>query len=508
MSLRLTALCLITLGCQGEGANPLQPESRAEVPGSDEVRPIRLAVNEDLPTLDPHHHLTMIGNAVLGNIYEPLVCRSRESEIGPCLAERWETSDSKTWRFFLRPDTHFHDASLLTIEDVIFSLERARNDPRSEIAGFLAGVESIVGDAASGSLVVETAQPDPFFLESLSMVPIIPASSPEEITEPVGTGPYRFVSYQRKDVVRLQGFEDHWRGAPSEGAAEFVVVPDAEEAVDLLDAGEVDLVSYLPPQWVERVQANDDLWVESRLSQSVVYLQLNSGIPPFDDPRVREAIDLTVDREALMRDVTLNHTRPASQILGPEILGHDPKMEPTLRDLGRARKLLESAPLDLPVALTIETTSAFLEHARAVASQLEEVGFRVEVLDRPWPELYADMGKGKVGAWLGIWGYDSSDGAAYFNVVVHSPTDDGKLGSSNQTFYRNPELDGLIRAASAEFDLPVREAKLQEVSRRWAAQRVEIPLLWPLDLYGTRRDLEWEARKDSALLLFDMKRGD
>ena len=142
-----------------------------------------------------------------------------------------------------------------------------------------------------------------------------------------------------------------------------------------------------------------------------------------------------------------------------------------------------------------------------MATQLDKAGFKTEIDVRPWPELYADFERGTVGAHLGVWIYDSPDGGIFFSELAHSPTQDGKRGSSNATRYSNEELDLLIRSASSEFDLRAREVKLMEISRQWRELRIDIPLLWPLDLYGTRKDLDWEARKDEALLIVEMNRG-
>ncbi len=504
-SLGMPLLCsLLLAGACSKTPTPPGHRGAATSDGSQTQQPIRVAIDEDLPTLDPHHHQTIIGSVVLRNIYEPLVCQDRENEFVGCLAQRWESPDFQNWSFYLRPEVLFHDGTPLSVDDVVFSLERARTDPRSEVVGFLGAVESVSGDAAAGRIDIVTTRSEPLFLEGLPYISIIPASSPKEITDPVGTGPYRFVSYERGNLLRLEGFDGYWQGASAEAAAEFAIVPDAERAVDLLDEGELDLVRNLPPRLVDRVESNPDLWVESRLSQSIIYLQLDPGIPPFNDLRVRQAVHLAVDRQELMERITLNHSRPASQMLGPDIFGHDPKMEPTQRDLTRARQLLAQARPGESVSIKIETTDAYLQFGEAVKRQLEEAGFQVEIVPRPWPELYADLEVGNVGAWLGVWSFDGSDAAVFFDVVVHSP--DGKRGNANFTDQRDAELDGMIRAAGAESDLPTREALLQEISRRETARRILIPLLWPLDLYGTRRDLEWEARKDGNLHLFEIRR--
>ena len=497
LSLRVLPVLLLTLW-PGTVSTAEQTPDKAQNP----PRPLRIAINEDIPTLDPHHHLSATGSAVLCNIFEPLVCRDGENQPKPCLAERWQTDDSKTWTFFLRPGARFHNGKTVIEDDVLFSLQRARNDPNSEVAGFLTEIDSL--KAADGVVTIVLDKPDTFFLESLSHIKIVPADAPPQITEPVGTGPYRLASYERGQIVRLQRFDQYWQGMPREKRAEFVVVPSAEDAVALLAADKIDLVSHLPPRLVETVEADPKLWVESRLSRRIIYLQLNSGTPPFDDHRVRRAIHLAIDREALMNDVMLKHARPASQMLAPSIFGYNPDLKPAKRNLARARALLKEAEVDLP--LTIQATGGFLLPGQMVVSQLEEAGFRVTLETRPWPELYGDLMEGKVGAWLGFWGFDSSDASVFFNMVVHSREDTGSYGSANLTSARNPELDALIRAVSKEPDSAGREARLREVSRLTTEQHIRIPLLWPLDLYGTRRSFEWQARMDSTLPVFEMNR--
>ena len=371
----------------------------------------------------------------------------------------------------------------------------------------MAAVVSISGDEASRLVKIVLSEPNVFFLESLSQIMIVPEGSPNPIVQPTGTGPYRLDAYERGTIVRLKAFQDYWQGTPKEPRAEFLIIPSADKATDLLLSGEVDLVRQLPPRLVGRVEAKDELWVESRLSQTVVYLQLNPGIAPFDDPLLRQAIDLAVDREALVHKVTLNHSRPASQMLTPSLFGFNPSLKPTVRDLDRARKLLAQTQLKKPVSITIQTTDAYLRTGRAIEAQLEEAGFNVELVDRPWPELYSDLMQGTVAAWLGFWGFDSSDASVFFNMVVHSRSEDGYLGSVNLTSVENDPLDATIRAAAVEPDLEKRRTKLEEIARLATEQKIRIPLLWPLDLYGTRRDFDWQARKDRALLVTEMNRG-
>ncbi len=491
--------------CDGKPSS--EPGSAGlEAASAQKSRPLRAVIDEDLPTLDPHHHLTIVGGLVLRNIFEPLVDLGPEGELVPRLAKTWETADSQRWQFFLREDVFFHDGATLTTADVVFSLERCRNDPRSEIGGFLAGVESISHDPQAGRIDIETTRPDPYFLESLAAVLVVSENAPEVILEPIGTGPYRFGSYERGSMLTLQSFPEYWRGSPREPLVEFLVIPESEVAVQRLERGEVDLVRGLPPRLVDRVESKPELWVDSRLSQSVLFLSLNPGVPPLDDPKVRQAIDLALDREALMAGVHLNHARPASQLLGPGVFGYDPDLEAAHRDVEMAHHLLRQSTHGEGVELLLETTEAYLPQAMAVGKQLDGAGFETKVVARPWPDLYAGLEAGTVGAWYGLWNFDSSDAGIFFDQVIHTPTADGNWGSANFSGHGDAEVDLLIRAASAELDPEARRRQFQQISRRVAEIRIYVPLLWPLDLYGMRRDLDWEARKDSGLLFFDMHR--
>jgi peptide/nickel transport system substrate-binding protein len=307
-------------------------------------------------------------------------------------------------------------------------------------------------------------------------------------------------------LFQLEGFPGYWRGGPAEKSAEFLIIPGADEAVRLLEKNQVDIVCNLPSQLVDRVEANLKLWVESRLSESVVYLQLNHRVPPFDDPRIRQAIDLALDREELVREVSLNYARPASQMLGPDIFGHDPDLTPPKRDLVAARRLIKEAGYAAGPNLSIEITEAYELYAAVLARQLDEAGFQTSVKIRPWPELYADLRAGTVGIWFGLWAFDSSEAGLFFEALAHTPTSDGSFGAGNFSRYSDPDLDRAIQEAVAELDLPKRKEKLQEISRRFTQIRGLLPILWPLDLYGMRRDLDWEAREDGRILFFDMKR--
>ena len=157
---------------------------------------MRIAIHSAPQSFDPHLQNEVLTSAVLANLYDGLTEFDEESRIRPALAATWTNPDERTWVFRLRPGVRFHDGRPLTAEDVVFSLGRARNHPRTDLSSYLVEVESV---KALDPLTVEVRTRRPFaaLLVKLSPIQIVPRGSPETITEPVGTGSYRFLRYER-----------------------------------------------------------------------------------------------------------------------------------------------------------------------------------------------------------------------------------------------------------------------------------------------------------------------
>ncbi len=503
----LTSLLFITFGCQPANQVSLEEQTTEATSTAPQEHPLRIALDEDLPSLDPHLQLTIVGQDVLFNVYEALTTTDPEGKLQPGLAERWERVDPKTWHFYLRQGVLFHNGNPLTAADVVASLDRAQNHPQSEVSTFLSGVVEISADANLQRVEIKTELDMPLLLHSLIGVSILPQDAPEEVTQPIGTGPYRCISCQPGEVLRLESFADYWRGPAPEAQAEFHTIPQATQALNSLASGEIDLIGALDPALVRNIEEQEDLWVESRLSQTVYHLSLNPRHLPLNEPLVRQAIDVALDRGELMREASFNYSQPTGQMLSPDIYGYDPGLTVVAQDTAAAKELLRQAGHPDGVELILETTEAFHRVAEIMVRQLAKAGIRATTIESPWPELYARMQAGEVGIWLGAWAFDGPDAGLFFDGMVHSTVEGTAWGSSNSMGgYGDPDLDRLIEAASIESDPAQRLAKFQHISRQMAEQRFYLPLLWPLNIYGLRRDLNWEARQDGLLLLYDMKR--
>lgn len=256
---------------------------------------------------------------------------------------------------------------------------------------------------------------------------------------------------------------------------------------------------------LEEADERDDLWVYSRVSSGIRFLMVNAGKPPFSDHRVREALDLALDREALARDLMQNHARPAGQLVGPETTGYAPDLLPTRRDLTRARALLAEAGYAEGLDLSLPYGVGASRLGEAVAAQLSEAGFRFQTKPMPWPE-YLELLKREQPS-VALFGFSnaSNDAGVLFDAMVHSRSEDRGYGGLNFLGFSDLALDRLIETSDGVMEPAKRHAILKQISSRLAESRAFLPLYWQLELYGTRSELVWEARKDGHVLAYEAR---
>ena len=473
-------------------------------------RPLRIAVHSGPLSLDPHFKNEVLTYSILSNVYETLTDFGANMRLRPALAERWENPDDVTWRFVLRSGVLFHDGRELTAADVVASLERARAHPGSNFSSYLVAVDWI---RAVGEPTVEitTGRPYPILLNKLAFVAIVPADAPMdgEIRRPVGTGPYRLAAFRPpsqevEGTVELAAF-DGYRSAPAaEPRVEFVAVADPGERLARLLRGEVDVAHQLRPEEVERLAEAECCRALSRDSLLVEYLSLRTGVAPFSDPRVRQAIDLAIDRRRLVGEALREQGEPLGQMAGINIFGYDPEIEPPARDLERARALLAAA--GYPDGLDLEVELRFGRRFEELGEQLAEAGIRVTARARPWPEMYRRLHADEVDFYLGGVLAITADASDIFDSLVHSRDPARGYGQSNFLAYSNPELDRWIEESGRNLDMLDRRSTLQRGMRLVAEDRGYIALYAPRILYGVGRGVDWQPRSDGMLIAYEMRR--
>jgi peptide/nickel transport system substrate-binding protein len=267
------------------------------------AQPVVVMQSADANTLDP----TMIRETpsfnVLLNIFDGLLFKQADGTFTGGLAQEWRAVDDTTWEFNLRQDVTFHNGEAFGANAVKFTIERILDpqvqSPISSGFEFISGVQ-VVDDH---TLIITTSDPQPLAETYFSEILPVPPAYFQEVgaaafaQAPVGTGPFRFVSWRRDVAVTLEGNPDYWGGAPALAQVEFRPTPEATTRFASLAAGEADLITSVPPSLVSSVQASPNAKLETVDSARVIYVGINTlhANPALADARVRQALNFAVD---------------------------------------------------------------------------------------------------------------------------------------------------------------------------------------------------------------------
>ena len=508
--LPLVMVLLAPLGCGREPAGDT-------IAGRSELR---IAIPSDPLDLDPHNSSEEITNTVCAHLFDPIVFLDRNMKIVPWVASSWRNPDALTWLITLRSDVRFHDGSLLTAADVVFSIRRIQQLERSSRKPFVVSIASVEALSAREIKVV-TRQPYTPLMAKLSQVFVAPARyyrrHPYDYLRfhPLGSGPYRLARLEPGREVVLEAVPRHWRFARLFQTVRFLTVSDEAERTRRLLAGEVDLIKDIAP-------ASLPALTESELYQPVIVSGmrliflgltfrpvLEDGAPnPFVNPEVRHAISMGLDRDRLVRQSLSFLAEPAGQILSPLIFGYAPGVQGPSFDPGRARQILEEQgfPFDREFRITYPRHKYFRieETVAECGRQLQELGLRfrpepVEVV----PFLSTLMDR-RYDCFACGWLANTGDASDFFENCFHSGRTNPSYGFFNPVSYADPEMDRLIEQSASLTDRSQRLEALQAISRRCTEEQIWLPLFFLKDTYGLQRELQWRPRYDRYVLAFEM----
>ncbi|MDX2378073.1 ABC transporter substrate-binding protein [Microbacterium sp. LRZ72] len=316
---------------------------------------------------------------LVDNIYQGLVGRTPEQEIVPVLASDYTVSDDAlTYTFTLRDGVSFHDGSELTAEDVVWSLESARDTPEFVDSARLAKVDSIEADGQD--IVLTLAEPDSQLLWSLSGRAGLIFNEGDDIdlaTETNGTGPFTLEDWRQGDSISFARYEDYWGEPAAAAEVVFDYIPDTAAALNAALAGEVDVLTGFDATLTDQVESDGEFAVVTGPSTDKGTLAMNSTAEPLDDIRVREAIRRAIDHDAIVEALGAGQT----------LYGPIPELDPGHADLSdvapydpeAARELLAEAGAE-DIELTLTMPSFYpTTIAQILVSQLDEVGITLEV---------------------------------------------------------------------------------------------------------------------------------
>lgn len=492
---------------------------------------LRLGHEAQVTSADPHHENYGPNMVLAAHVFDRLIHQNKAQQLVPGLALKWEAVSDTEWRFTLRPDVTFHDGSAFGTEDVIASWERARRmSGPSSMSVYAAGIEAMLADGPL-TLRVVTNRPYPLLPVELSQLPIIPSEYAEATTADfasgratIGTGPFRFVSWDAEaDRVELTGNADWWGGAVPWERVVMRSIPDDVARLTAVISGDVDMIEGVPPADVARLEASDTVQVVGKPTVRVIYLgfDVRDRVPPgttandggalvanpFRDGRVREAVSIAIDREAIVREVMEGQAVPAGQLIPDYLFGASPRLGPITPDRPRARALLAAAGYpDGFRTVLVCTRDRYVNDAQiceTVGRMLGGIGLNVRVRTKRSGDFFGAAPE--AGYPLRIAGWGTGTGEASYTLKGLLGTRDMEQGNgvSNYGGYSNPTLDRMVAEAIAMFDEGERRARLAAAMDLAMADRGVVPLHFQKALWAVRRNLRFTPTSDEFTLAID-----
>jgi peptide/nickel transport system substrate-binding protein len=457
--------------------------------------------------------------SVLSNVYESIVDLDADLVLRPGLAESWQTPDDSTWVFALRRTARWHDGEPVRAAQVVESLERTRHDTHTRWRVELASVDRLEAPD-DHTVVVRTAAPMGPLPNRLANVQIWrPGARPEDPA--LGSGPYTVRAWTPGGDTTLQAFDAYDGGRPSLREVVFRAVPQAAQRMRLLRAGDVQLVVDAPPDEMGALAEDQRLQSLTRKGARVMFLSVDCARAvtpyvdaprnPFADLRVRKALALAVDRDALVRGPLQTFASPIDQVIGPEVFGYHDGLPRTAHDPERARALLAEAgwPDGFTVALDFATgkyRAGELVTAELVR-QLAPVGIRVQLRPQPPEEFFARIERRDTSLYLLGWIGTSGDAGPSYEYLLRTPGNG--FGRDNAGGYSNPELDRLVDEAM-HLGPAERLPLLRRVAEIVHRDQPVVPLYRAADVYAVDRRLQFTPRVDRRIRAAEIRwrRGD
>ncbi len=477
-------------------------------------RSIQVSVPHQVTDLDPHSHNQLASFAIVSQFYDTLVTTDENMQIQPSLASRWENPDPSTWIFHLRPNVRFQGGKAFSSEDVVYSLDRLLNSTGLEMTGYLLYIQDV---RALDPLTIQirTTKPLAILLNKLRFISILPKGSVEsEIpVHPDGTGPYRVVQWEKGKFVRLTRFDGYWgKRAPIEEVT-LLLNRKPEAALEDLLSGKSALVQCNSRKLEASIRSRSGFRALHRSSIFTKYLgyDLARDITPrcavrpnpFRNPLVRQAMNLAIDRGALVAALPYNAV-PASQLVPPFIFGFDPRLRNPAPDPERARGLLRQAGLPDGFRATLQTRALFADAARSVTDQLRRVGISLDLEVLNDAEYFARMDARDTTIHLSRFGCLTGDLSDILDNVLHSLDPAKHFGIHNYEGYDSPDVDREIEASAEKQSVNARRDALQQIEDRLMSDLVWIPLYVDQDDFAIDRRLEWQPRNDGIILVSEI----
>ena len=474
--------------------------------GAAPAQTVTLAQGVDPESLDPATDTLITSVSVMMNIYDSLVWRDSDGNLIPGLAESWEFPSETEMVLELREGVTFHNGEPFDADDVLFSYNRLfdKENP-SPLLRSLKGFVDSVDKIDDFTVRVNMPAPRATVVPTLIRVPILPSETFAEMgaqafgVNPVGTGPFKFVRWDPNQQIVLARNDEYWRGHPDVGEFIVRIIPEDFARFASLKNGEVDIITNLTSERVQEIEDDPNLKWGGVHSARNMFVGMQTKEPPFDDIRVRQAMNYAVDVDALIEVLMGGHAFSNASVCTQTLFGAV-EVEPFGYDPEKAKMLLAEAGYpDGFETIMIGPVGRYTkdkEMQEAIAGMLSEVGVTVTHVQPEWAQF--------IQQWL------AEEYPMYYIGTGNQVLDcDQHLGyridgARYNRYYNSAEIDALIAQEISEFDVEKRKAILAEIQHKLRDDTPWIFLFDLEDLYGMTARVEWAPRSDEMVWAFDV----
>lgn len=491
---RLRTSILVTSLAMAVSAGFLETSAMAE--------DLRIGTQLKLMTLDPHYADLNENNSLLSHIYERLVIQDAQLNPQPGLAISWKRLSATQWEFKLRDGVRFHDGSPFTAQDVIYSIKRIRDFLKPPSGGFQTYTQTIKSVTAPDpmTVVIETSSDVPTLPLSMTSIFIMAHKSGDFATtqdvnsgkQSVGTGPYKFQSWQSGEILNLTRNDAYWGGTPAWSEVTFQIIESPAARVAALTTGDVDLADYIPARDVEGLE-HRELAVESTSAARSNFLQFDIGREkppgvtdksgnaiqnPFRDKRVRQALTMATDRTFLADKILLGYGTPAAQLFPTGLSGTSANLKVAPPDYEGAKALLAEAGFpdgfNVVLAGPAGRYPGDSESLQSIAQNWARIGVSAQPVVAPFSVFATQRSDGAYPVWYG--GCSGEAVTFCLRAVLGSPNAKSGAGSLNYGKYQNPTYDAMLAKAMSMEDGPERSAAIARATELVMADYPMLPL--------------------------------
>lgn len=468
---------------------------------------------------------------VCDNIYDTLIqYKDGSSEIEAGLATSWKSSDDGlTWTFLLRENVTFHDGTPFNADAVLFSLNRQheKTHPFNDVEGsyiywVATGLADIVDKiVAINEYTVQITLKTPYapFLSAIAITPFsivsptaVRSMGDEYSNNPVGTGPFKFVQWDRGDKIVLKANDTYWGGRPKLDRVIFRSIPDNSVRLIELQQGNLHAMEFPNPDDLEQIRDDDSVELISQPGMSIGYLALNMDKPPLDNHKVRLAINHAINKSVIIEHLYQGLGIPAKNPIPPTLWSYDDSIEDYKYDPKLAKQLLANAgyPDGFETTLwALPVPRPYIPDGRALAevlqSELRNIGIKTKILTYDWGTYLEKTKNGEHDMAMLGWSADFGDPDNFLYFLLSKSSAEKPAG--NIAFYRSDKMQDILERARAISKKEQRVSLYQEAQQLFHQDIPWVPLAHAQRILVINRKvknlilhpLNWKYFKDITL---------